>query len=266
MTFWNLPRRSAAPALLALLLGGLGLILGALAPGVAHAAAPTAPTPAAPSAPAPSSAILTDYSQGFDSWAYGRPGARVRSGPGAQFRTIGRLHLLTEDGLPEVYQVLSSRIVPGAGKWLQIGVARRPNGTVGWVPSRSMGAIHRVNAMLVLHLNVHRLQLVRKGVTVFSAPVGNGARGTVTPTGRYWVREEFAVSHDPPYGPFALGTSAYSPTLTDWPGGGVVGIHGTDQPQLIPGAPSHGCIRLRNGDITRLIRLVPIGAPLLIVN
>ena len=52
--------------------------------------------------------------------------------------------------------------------------------------------------------------------------------------------------------------------LTDWPGGGVIGIHGTDQPGLIPGRPSHGCVRVRNGDVKRLYALTPIGTPLLI--
>ena len=65
------------------------------------------------------------------------------------------------------------------------------------------------------------------------------------------------------YGPFAFGTSAYS-SLTDWPGGGVVGMHGTNEPRLVPGRPSHGCIRLRNADILRLARMVSVGTPLLV--
>ena len=47
-------------------------------------------------------------------------------------------------------------------------------------------------------------------------------------------------------------TSATSPTLTDWPGGGIVGVHGTNTPGLIPGRISHGCVRLRNADILKL--------------
>jgi len=60
---------------------------------------------------------------------------------------------------------------------------------------------------------------------------------------------------------YAFGTSAYSPTLTDWPGGGVIGIHGTNQPQLVPGRPSHGCVRVRNPDMLRLSHLMPLGTP-----
>ena len=64
----------------------------------------------------------------------------------------------------------------------------------------------------------------------------------------------------PIYGPWAFGTAAYS-TLSDWPGGGVVGIHGTDQPGLLPGRVSHGCIRVPNWNIEKLKRLMPVGTP-----
>jgi anaerobic selenocysteine-containing dehydrogenase len=39
-------------------------------------------------------------------------------------------------------------------------------------------------------------------------------------------------------------------------------VHFTNAPALIPGRPSHGCIRLRNPDIERLYRLTPVGTPL----
>jgi lipoprotein-anchoring transpeptidase ErfK/SrfK len=61
-----------------------------------------------------------------------------------------------------------------------------------------------------------------------------------------------------------FGTSARSPTLTDWPGGGYVGVHGTNQPQLIPGQISHGCIRMKNAAIVALGRLMKVGSPLTI--
>jgi lipoprotein-anchoring transpeptidase ErfK/SrfK len=43
---------------------------------------------------------------------------------------------------------------------------------------------------------------------------------------------------------------------------GIIGIHGTDQPQLLqrfPRAYSHGCTRLYNRDITWLYRRCPVG-------
>ena len=59
-------------------------------------------------------------------------------------------------------------------------------------------------------------------------------------------------------------TSARSPVLTDWPGGGFVGVHGTNQPGILPGRVSHGCIRMRNDAILQLARLMKVGTPLTI--
>jgi lipoprotein-anchoring transpeptidase ErfK/SrfK len=107
--------------------------------------------------------------------------------------------------------------------------------------------------------------LNRNGRDVFRAKVGVGTTQYPTPAGEFYVRTRLAGYDDPFYGPVAFGTSARSPVLTDWPGGGFVGIHGTDQPELIPGRISHGCIRLRNIDILRLARLMPLGTPITIV-
>jgi lipoprotein-anchoring transpeptidase ErfK/SrfK len=43
-----------------------------------------------------------------------------------------------------------------------------------------------------------------------------------------------------------------------------VGIHGTNQPELIPGYISNGCVRLRNADILALGRRIEVGTPVLI--
>ena len=75
------------------------------------------------------------------------------------------------------------------------------------------------------------------------------------------MRNRLERYSSPAYGPLAFGLSARSETLTDWPAGGYVGIHGTDRPDLVPGRVSHGCIRLRNTDIRRLGRLMPVGTP-----
>ena len=104
----------------------------------------------------------------------------------------------------------------------------------------------------------------RRGLPVWSAPVGIGAPSTPTPPGRFWIREKFRTAGSGSlYGPVAFGSSDYS-VLSEWPGGGVIGIHGTNEPSLIPGRPSHGCIRLRNSAARRLWRLLPVGTPLLI--
>ena len=145
---------------------------------------------------------------------------------------------------------------------MEVRVPRRPNGAVGWVPRDALGPFNVNRFQLVVNRHTLRATLFKRGRKVWSARVGIGAPGTRTPGGRFWVREKFRFKNTPVYGTHAIGTSAYAPTLTDWPNGGVVGLHGTDQPELIPGRPSHGCIRLRNADIARLWRLLPLGTPL----
>ena len=94
--------------------------------------------------------------------------------------------------------------------------------------------------------------------------MGVGKRRWPTPTGEFYVRNELRGFDSPAYGPVAFGTSARSAVLTDWPAGGFVGIHGTNRPGLLPGSVSHGCIRMRNREIRRLARLMPVGTPVTI--
>jgi len=119
-----------------------------------------------------------------------------------------------------------------------------------------------VQTLLVLVRRKLRATLYRRGRPIWSAPVGIGKPSTPTPAGHFWIREKFRTP-DPGglYGPVAFGTSDYS-VLSDWPGGGIIGIHGTSEPFLIPGRPSHGCIRVRNKAVRQLWRLMPIGTPL----
>ena len=147
------------------------------------------------------------------------------------------------------------------GSWLKVRIPGRPNGRKGWVRRGGLGKLRVVTTRLVINRRLLRATLYRSGKRVWSARVGIGSPSAPTPRGRFWIRERFRVRGDTLYGPYAIGTSAYS-VLSDWPGGGVVGIHGTDQPWLIPGRPSHGCIRMRNRDIRFLVFRLPLGTPL----
>ena len=119
-----------------------------------------------------------------------------------------------------------------------------------------------VETQLTIDRRKLRATLRKRGKVIWRSPIGVGAPGTITPRGQFWIRERLAnLGGSPIYGPWAFGTAAYSDTLTDWPGGGVVGIHGTNQPELIPGRPSHGCVRVPNPSIRKLAKLMPIGTP-----
>ena len=127
------------------------------------------------------------------------------------------------------------------------------------VRAQALGPLHVVRTRFVVDRTTLRATLFRAGRPIWSAPVGVGAPGSPTPAGRFHVRERLRARGGI-YGPWAFGTSAYS-VRTEWPGGGVVGIHGTNQPGLLPGRVSNGCIRVRNADIARLAGLMPVGTP-----
>jgi hypothetical protein len=188
--------------------------------------------------------------------------APIRSRPSARARQIVRTHRLTEDGFPEVYLVLRSWSNSKGRTWLKVRIPMRPNGRKGWVRDSALGPLYHVRTRLVVNRSRLRATLYRRGHEVWSAPVGIGAPSTPTPAGHFWIREKFKTPGPGGlYGPVAFGTSDYS-VLSDWPGGGVIGIHGTNQPSLIPGRPSHGCIRVQNQAVARLWRHMPIGTPL----
>jgi hypothetical protein len=148
--------------------------------------------------------------------------------------------------------------------WVRARLSALPDGTVGWLPRGALGGWSFVDTRVVIDRLALTLTLYRDGRREFRAPVGIGAAGTPTPAGQFYVRDRLTRYASPEYGPVAFGTSARSATETDWPAGGFIGIHGTDQPALIPGRISHGCIRLRNAAILALARVMPVGTPVTI--
>jgi lipoprotein-anchoring transpeptidase ErfK/SrfK len=198
----------------------------------------------------------------FTRWANAATRSTVYAQPSASAPRVGRLRPLTEDGFPEVYLLLSEQRDAAGERWVRLRLPQRPNAVTGWVRRAALGPYQLLHTRLVVNRRTFRITLYEHGKQRFRARVGVGARGTPTPAGSFWIREKFRVRGNSLYGTRAIGTAAYSDVLTDWPGGGVIGIHGTNQPRLIPGRPSHGCIRMRNRDIERLYALTPVGTPL----
>jgi hypothetical protein len=196
-------------------------------------------------------------------WAYTNLDLKVRKSPWWKSKSVGKLHFNTEDGPPEIYLALRLYTDAKGNDWVQTQLPGRPNGRTGWVPREGLGEFHLIHAQLVVSRTTLRATLYKNGKKVFQAPVGVGKVSTPTPGGKFWIREKLA-GFGASYGPLAFGTAAYSTTLTDWPGGGVIGVHGTNEPNLVPGRPSHGCIRMHNKDILRLARLMKPGTPLVI--
>jgi hypothetical protein len=191
-------------------------------------------------------------------------GTWVRSAPSLKARKLAPLRTRTWHGSDEVVVVIG-RAKVRRRNWSYVRYAGLGDRR-GWVPDSALSALELRAKRLVLDRSRLRLTLLRGRRVLFTTHVGVGAAGSPTPAGRYYVRERlgpFANSNSI-YGALAFGTSAYSPYRTDWPGGGQVGIHGTNQPGLIPGWISNGCVRLRNSAVLRLGGLLRVGTPLLI--
>jgi hypothetical protein len=246
----------------------------ALAP-AAQAGGPFRPAPHAPaSATAGSSSarlapLRTGQSQQLSDervlsrWAYVDEPVWARTSASRKGRKIKRLSYYTPDRTDELVLTLRRRRMRDGSEWVLVRLPMRPNNRTGWVPREALGGFNVVTTKLRINRSSLRATLFRRGHVVWQARVGVGKRGTPTPAGNFYVRERLVPSNPHGlYGTFAFGTSAYSDVLTDWPGGGMVGVHGTDQPNLIPGRPSHGCVRVRNGPISKLSRLMPLGTPI----
>jgi lipoprotein-anchoring transpeptidase ErfK/SrfK len=152
------------------------------------------------------------------------------------------------------------------GGWLQVYLPERPNETQGWVSLTNVtvttDAYH-----IVVSLSARQVTLYRDNHQIFQVSVAVGAPDAPTPTGYFFVTEVLQLT-DPgdAYGPYALGLSGFSNTYYSFDGGpGQIAIHGTNQPQVIGGYASHGCVRLTNPDITALASQVPAGTPVDIV-
>jgi lipoprotein-anchoring transpeptidase ErfK/SrfK len=174
----------------------------------------------------------------------------VRAAPRGSARQVRVLRQFRRDFRATVVLAIARRTV-GGRPWYRIRLPGRPNGRTGWVDGARLQWLRDVgDVALDLDLSQRRLRVQRDGHTVRSFPVAIGKAGAPTPRGRFYLAAAWRPS-EPIYGRWAIETSAGA-SITDWPGGGVIGIHGTNQPSLIGQAVSHGCIRMRNADILRL--------------
>jgi lipoprotein-anchoring transpeptidase ErfK/SrfK len=146
--------------------------------------------------------------------------------------------------------------------WVQAYVPVRPNESTAWIPAADV-QISYVSDHIVVSLSARTLTLYHDNAPVFSTAIAPGAPSSPTPTGSFFVAYIVKLT-DPGnvYGPYAMGTSAFSNTYYSFEGGpGQVGIHGTNQPWVIGSYASHGCVRLPNSAITTVAQQVSPGTP-----
>lgn len=113
---------------------------------------------------------------------------------------------------------------------------------------------------IVVSLSDRKLALIEDGKVVKIYPAAVGARRTPSPSGSFTIVQRLPnpTWYGPgkvvppgkanPLGPRWLGLSRHG-----------YGIHGTNSPRSIGHFASHGCIRMRNSDVTELYEKVSIG-------
>jgi len=131
---------------------------------------------------------------------------------------------------------------------------------------------------IVVRQSERRLYLMLGSGRAISYPIGVGRHGmqwsgTVRIDGKYiqpaWSPPASIKRENPRLPDVIPGGSPHNPmgvaamTLS---GGGEYAIHGTNQPGLIGGFVSHGCIRMLNVDITDLYGRVGVGTTVVVTR
>lgn len=123
---------------------------------------------------------------------------------------------------------------------------------------------------VVVRIGSRRVYVYEGKVVVASYAIAVGRAGWETPLGEYQV---FSKEVNPVFKNFKTGNVIQpgpdNPLGVRWigfwtDGKTQLGFHGTNEPKLIGQAVSHGCIRMRNKDVTALFEKVLIGTPVIV--
>ncbi|MFW7413882.1 L,D-transpeptidase [Demequina sp. SO4-18] len=251
------------------LAGAAVLLMSACSSDPEPSASPTSPTAAAtPTAAAPEPSASPSESAAEDNTSAiatsVEPSIEVYDGPDGDIaQTIAAEDVLTApEATPLVFLVKEQ----GEG-WLEVYLPVRPNGSTGWVREDQV-TVASTDFSIEVSLVDFELTVMKGSSEVMTAPIGVGREERPTPGGVYFIRE-LLQPPDPTgvYGPYAYGLSGYSPVLDEFNGGeAIIGVHGTNEPEMIGEYVSSGCIRLDNDTITELVMDVglPLGTPVLI--
>jgi len=113
---------------------------------------------------------------------------------------------------------------------------------------------------LIVNIPARKIALVVDGKVVKVYPVAVGKLSTPSPTGTFHIATHVvnpSYWHDRKM----VRPGPGNPVGTRWMSLGYkgYGLHGTNQPESIGHAASHGCIRMRNRDVEELFELVRVG-------
>lgn len=120
---------------------------------------------------------------------------------------------------------------------------------------------------LVISIPDRKIALFEDGRVVKVYRIAVGKTSTPSPSGNFHIASR--VVKPTWFQPGKIvGPGPANPLGTRWMGLGYqgYGIHGTNRPQSIGKAASHGCIRMRNQDVEELFERMQVGDPVDLVT
>ena len=195
--------------------------------------------------------------------------AHVRSGDFVALRSrpfgavVARVGARTRFGSERALGVVATR----RGRWLAVTEPGVAGNRVVWVDARAGGLRYsRTPLELDIDLSDRRLTVRRGEAVLRGVSVGVGAFASPTPTGRFALTDKLdGANFSTAYGCCILALSAIQPNLPrGWAGGNRVAIHGTLSPSDFGRAVSAGCVHAPDADLRWLMRVAPLGTPVVI--
>ena len=192
-----------------------------------------------------------------------RSQALVSRRPGTH--ALATFEKLNANRVPTIFSIRGARVDAACKpSWYLVQIPKRPNGVTAWVSARQV-EVAKVTTRILVDLSEKRVTLYKDGKKVLSSTAAIGAPATPTPTGHFYVNQRLIpTDKGGPFGPGAVGISAFSDVLTGWTQGGPIAIHGTNAPWSIGKAVSNGCIRIPNPVLRKLFDQALSGTPVLI--
>ncbi|MFL5919502.1 MAG: L,D-transpeptidase [Gaiellaceae bacterium] len=185
----------------------------------------------------------------------------LRSAPGGP--VVARVGALTRFGSRRALGVVATR----RARWLAVTEAGVRRNRPVWLDTRAGGLSYaRTRLQIDVDLSERTLALRRDDTVVRRVSVGVGAFDSPTPTGSFAVTDKLSgADFSASYGCCILALSAIQPNLpAGWAGGNRVAIHGTLSPEDFGAAVSAGCVHAPDADLRYLMRVVPLGTPVVI--
>ena len=170
-----------------------------------------------------------------------------------------RLPKLNPDTAPAVL-VLDAHEQQGRCR-IKVRLPSRPNTASTWIDAERV-RLRTTPWRIVVDRSERTVSLLRKGKVVARRNAVIGTAGTPTPTGLFAIASVWRNPSTDFLGSWVLPITAHSDVLKTFDGGdGRVALHGRGGASLndpVGSAASHGCVRLRNADITGLVRRVGV--------